>query len=77
MNLGPLPHLLIVNPHHSPLDVDQEPVLPSCSNDVGGEARYVVGVGKGVVLPVLAREQDGTTSLDLDDRAVTESHHAD
>jgi hypothetical protein len=62
-----------VNPHHFTLDVNLEPILVqlATTNIVDGEAWYVVGVGKGVVLLVLAREVYGTASLNLDEEAIT------
>jgi hypothetical protein len=67
------PHVLVVNPHHFTLDVNLEPILVqlATTNIVDGEAWYVVGVGKGVVLLVLAREVYGTASLNLDEEAIT------
>jgi hypothetical protein len=49
----------------------------SVAHNVGGASRNVVSVGKGLVLSILACEEDGVAALDLHNRAITEAYRAD
>jgi hypothetical protein len=61
------------------LNVDLESILVqlAAADDVGGEVRDVIDIDEGSVLPVLAREENGASSLDPHDGAVAEPYRAD
>ena len=46
----------------------------AATDDVGGEAGNVIGVGEGAMLPVLATEEDGAAALNSHHRPVAESY---
>jgi hypothetical protein len=55
-DLAKQPHLLIVDPHEPVLDENLEPtfIQLAIADDVGGEARDVVGIVESLVVSVLA-----------------------
>jgi hypothetical protein len=79
VDLGQQLHLLVMNPHEATFNVDLEctHIELATTDDVCSEARNVGGIEQHPMLPVLACEKDGTTTLDPHDGAITESHGVD
>lgn len=68
--------LLVTDPHHALLHEHLKSRLIELDNtdNIGGEARDVVGVGEDLMFPILACEEYCVTALDGDDGAIAKAH---
>jgi hypothetical protein len=70
-NLGEKLHPLVTDPHEPAF------IQLATADDIGGEARDVVGIVESLVRSVHAGEEDGAAAFDLHNGAVAEPHRAD
>lgn len=75
-HLGQEPPSMLLNPHHSGVDVDLVPDFVELANahDVGRELGNEVDAGEGVVLAILACEQHRPATLDPRHRVIPKTH---
>jgi hypothetical protein len=78
VDLGEQTTRLVMNPHHSSPYVHLKPHLIELANTdyTRSEAGNVICICEGVMLPVLAGEEDGAPAFDVDDGSVSEAHRA-